>query len=96
MKLHELLARKRELADDMLNGAGDIAPTEFDIADVAPDREEVLFADVVTLDDVLQNAENNHVELYDQSRLAQLLTDHPVRLTEIERFLLPPMIPPAR
>ena len=26
-------------------------------------------------------------ELYDQSRLAQLLTDHPVRLTEIERFV---------
>lgn len=185
MKLHELLARKRELADDMLNGAGDIAPAEFDIADVAPDREEVLFADVVSLDDVLQmrpdyfeglvavlwqqrgfhevqrtpgsgddgvdvvaiqrpvgeliqcktsssenarlgwdaikdvvagaaayemrhpdvrfnrvcitnqffndtaqrHAENNHVELYDQPRLARLLADHPVRLTEIERFL---------
>lgn len=185
MKLHELLARKRALADDMLNGAGDISPAEFDIADVAPDREEVLLTDVVTLDDVLQmrpdyfeglvaalwqqrgfhevqrtpgsgddgvdvvaiqrprgeliqcktsstenarlgweaikdvvagaatyekrhldvrfnkvcitnqffnataqrHAENNHVELYDQSRLAQLLTDHPVRLVDIERFL---------
>jgi Holliday junction resolvase len=185
MKLHELLARKRELADDMLNGAGDITPAEFDLADVAPDREEVLVADVVTLGDVLQmrpdyfeglvaaiwqrrgfrevqrtpdsgddgvdvvaihrpqgeliqcktsssenarlgweaikdvvagaaayerrhpdvrfnrvcitnqffnataqrHAENNHVELYDQPRLAQLLADHPVRLTEIERFL---------
>jgi len=27
------------------------------------------------------------LELYDQPRLAQLLTEHPVRLTEIERFL---------
>lgn len=185
MKLHELLARKRELADDMLNGAGDITPAEFDIADVVPDREDVLCADMVTLDDVLQmrpdyfeglvaalwqqrgfrevqrtpssgddgvdvvaiqrpqgeliqcktsatesarlgwdaikdvvtgaaayeqrhpdvrfkkvcitnqffnataqrHAENHHVELYDQPRLAQLLTEHPVRLTEIERFL---------
>jgi Holliday junction resolvase len=185
MKLHELLECKRELADDMLNGAGDIMPAEFDLADVAPDRDEVLFADMVTLDDVLQmrpdyfeglvaalwqqrgfrevqrtpgsgddgvdvvaiqrprgeliqcktsstkdarldwqaikdvvagaaayekrhpdvrfkkicvtnqffnanarrHAENNQVELYDQPRLAKLLADHPVRLTEIERFL---------
>ena len=185
MKLHELLARKRELADDMLNGTGDVTPAEFDIADVAPDREVVLFADVVTFDEVLQmrpdyfeglvavlwqqrgfrevqrtptsgddgvdvvaiqrpqgeliqcktsatenarlgweaikdvvagaaayekrhpdvrfnkvcitnqffnpnaqrHAENNQVELYDQLRLAQLLAAHPVRLTEIERFL---------
>ncbi len=187
MKLHELLERKRELADDMLNGTGDITPAEFDLADVVPNRDEMLFADAVTFDDVLQmrpdyfeglvaalwqqrgfrevqrtpgsgddgvdvvaihrpqgeliqcktsssenarlgweaikdvvagaaayekrhpdvrfkkvcitnqffndtaqrHAENNHVELYDQPRLVQLLADHPVRLTEIERFLYP-------
>lgn len=193
MKLHELLARKRELADDMLNGAGDIVPAEFDLADVVPNRDEMLFADKVTFDDVLQmrpdyfeglaaalwqqrgfrevqrtpgsgddgvdvvairrpqgeliqcktsssenvrlgwdaikdvvagaaayekrhpgvhfkkvcitnqffnataqrHAENHCVELYDQPRLAQLLADHPVRLTEIERFLYTEWNPPG-
>jgi hypothetical protein len=36
MKLDELLVRKRALAGDMLNGAGDIMPGEFNVGDVVP------------------------------------------------------------
>ena len=35
-KLDRLLALKRALAEDMLNGAGDVGPSEFDIGEVAP------------------------------------------------------------
>jgi hypothetical protein len=31
VKLDELLERKRILAKDMLNGAGDISPEDFDV-----------------------------------------------------------------
>lgn len=36
VKLDQLLTRKRELASDMLNGAGDVGPADFNIADVVP------------------------------------------------------------
>lgn len=54
MKLHELLQRKRELARDMLNGAGEISPNEFDLADVIPIGDDQPFDARLTLDDVLQ------------------------------------------
>ncbi len=185
MKLHELLNRKRELASDMLNGTGEISPSDFDLADVIPTSDDLALDARITLDDMLQmhpdyfeglvaalwrqrgfpevlrtptrgdhgvdvvalhrpqgeliqcktsscenaqlgwdaikdvvagaatyehrhpdvqfkrvcvtnqffnattqrHAENNHVELYDQRRLAQFLKDYPVRLLDIERFL---------
>lgn len=37
VKLDQLLTLKRELARDMLNGSGDLAPGDFSIMDVAPD-----------------------------------------------------------
>ena len=36
VKLDQLLTKKRELAADMLNGSGDLAPGDFEIADVIP------------------------------------------------------------
>lgn len=36
VKLDRLLEKKRSLANDMLNGAGDLKPGEFDFEDVAP------------------------------------------------------------
>ena len=36
VKLDQLLTKKRELANDMLNGAGDLSPNDFNIADVIP------------------------------------------------------------
>lgn len=36
IKLDELLEYKRKLAEDMLNGSGDIAPGDFNIVDVVP------------------------------------------------------------
>lgn len=36
VKLDQLLSKKRELASDMLNGSGDLSPSDFNIADVIP------------------------------------------------------------
>lgn len=36
VKLDQLLNKMRELAADMLNGSGDLAPGDFEIADVIP------------------------------------------------------------
>jgi SNF2 family DNA or RNA helicase/Holliday junction resolvase len=36
VKLDQLLAEKRELASDMLNGSGDLSPSEFEIAEIIP------------------------------------------------------------
>src|SRR5512132_228915 len=41
-KLDELLAFKRSLAEDMLNGAGDIRPGEFEIGEVVPGGDAAL------------------------------------------------------
>jgi hypothetical protein len=54
VKLDELLTRKRDLADDMLNGAGDIGPSDFNIADVVPEAESVGLDERVTLDIALK------------------------------------------
>ena len=53
MKLHQLLSRKRELAQDMLNGAGEISPNEFDLADVIPASDSTAFEETITLDNAL-------------------------------------------
>lgn len=54
VKLDQLLTDKRKLADDMLNGTGEIQPGDFDISDVVPGGD---FADdsenIVSLDDAL-------------------------------------------
>ncbi len=39
VKLDQLLTRKRELASDMLNGAGDISPGDFDIGGIVPESQ---------------------------------------------------------
>jgi hypothetical protein len=54
VKLDQLLARKRELADDMLNGSGDIGPSDFNIADVVPEAESCGLDERVTLDMALR------------------------------------------
>ena len=54
MKLHELLNPKRELASDMLNGTGEISPSDFDLADVIPASDGFALDARITLDDVLQ------------------------------------------
>lgn len=36
VKLDQLLTKKRELASDMLNGSGDLTPSDFNIVDVSP------------------------------------------------------------
>jgi len=53
VKLDQLLARKRDLARDMLNGSGDIRPGEFELEDVMPGGD-ALVSEQITLDDVLQ------------------------------------------
>ena len=52
VKLDELLERKRALADDMLNGTGDVGPAEFDIGEVAPPGGIGAEAKPLTIDDV--------------------------------------------
>lgn len=54
VKLDHLLAYKRELAGDMLNGAGDVKPGDFNIADVVPKADAVDIDERVTLDIALR------------------------------------------
>lgn len=54
VKLDQLLARKRELANDMLNGSGDIGPNDFNIADVVPEADRATVDSLVTLDVALR------------------------------------------
>lgn len=54
VKLDRLLRVKRELAADMLNGAGDVSPADFDLADVAPVAGADGLDDQVTMDHVVQ------------------------------------------
>ena len=39
VKLDQLLTYKRELAEDMLNGAGDVTPGDFNVGDVVPNGD---------------------------------------------------------
>ena len=50
VKLDQLLSKKRRLADDMLNGSGDIGPSDFNIADVVPETDQSGLDEQVLLD----------------------------------------------
>ncbi|SIT39489.1 SNF2-related protein [Paraburkholderia piptadeniae] len=54
VKLDQLLGYKRGLAEDMLNGAGDVAPADFNIADVVPDSQSASIDERITLDMALR------------------------------------------
>ncbi len=62
-KLDELLARKRALAGDMLNGTGDVGPDEFEIGGVAPPGSNHSSSRCLALDDVLRMLPR-HFEAY--------------------------------
>jgi hypothetical protein len=53
-KLDRLLQYKRGLADDMLNGSGDVGPNDFDLKDMAPKNASQVQDKHLTLDDVLR------------------------------------------
>lgn len=53
-KLDKLLAYKRRLAEDMLNGAGDVTSADFDLADVVPVSDTRDLDPRVTLDMALR------------------------------------------
>jgi SNF2 family DNA or RNA helicase len=57
-KLDRLLERKRELARDMLNGAGDVSPNDFSLDDMIPDDLKKESETKLTLDDVLHMRSN--------------------------------------
>ncbi|MDM4765980.1 SNF2-related protein [Pelomonas sp. SE-A7] len=54
VKLDHLLTYKRGLAEDMLNGSGDVAPGDFNIADVVPEADAANIDERVTLDMALR------------------------------------------
>jgi hypothetical protein len=54
VKLDQLLTFKRKLAEDMLNGAGDVAPGDFVMTDVIPDGETAGIDERITLDMALR------------------------------------------
>lgn len=54
VKLDQLLTYKRTLAEDMLNGYGDVTPGDFNIADVVPEAEAAGIDERVTLDKALR------------------------------------------
>ncbi|QUN31577.1 restriction endonuclease [Cupriavidus sp. KK10] len=54
VKLDMLLEYKRGLAEDMLNGAGDVAPGDFNLADVVPESEGADMHERITLDMALR------------------------------------------
>lgn len=54
VKLDELLNRKRELAVDMLNGAGDVGIGDFGIDQIVPGGSAKIDDTLITLDDVLR------------------------------------------
>lgn len=54
VKLDQLLNQKRALAEDMLNGSGDIAPSELNPFDLAPLEAGAAPDELLALDDVLR------------------------------------------
>src|SRR5262249_2431099 len=52
-KLDRLLERKRDLARDMLNGAGDVNPNDFSLDDMVPDDLKSAPETKLSVDDVL-------------------------------------------
>ena len=63
VRLDELLTRKRSLAGDMLNGAGDVQPNEFDIGGVSPPGAQSVAPKCLALEDVLRMLPR-HFEAY--------------------------------
>jgi Holliday junction resolvase len=61
VRLDELLSWKRELAKDMLNGSPDLAPGDFSVAEVVPERDRVEMDERVDLG-VAQRMEWNYLE----------------------------------
>jgi len=53
VKLDKLLSNKRALADDMLNGAGEVRPGEFHLDDMMPDGSSGRPDPKLTLDNIL-------------------------------------------
>lgn len=53
-KLDQLLTYKRGLAEDMLNGSGDLSPGDFNITDVVPSAEAEGIDERITLDMALR------------------------------------------
>ncbi|MFO1395463.1 MAG: SNF2-related protein [Burkholderiales bacterium] len=54
IRLDQLLEHKRRLAEDMLNGSGDISPNDFDPTDLSPSEAGTVVEEELTLDDVLR------------------------------------------
>jgi hypothetical protein len=54
VKLDRLLTYKRSLAEDMLNGSGDVTPGDFNVADVVPKADAADLDERVTLDMALR------------------------------------------
>lgn len=54
VKLDQLLSKKRELANDMLNGSGDLNPGDFNLADVIPGGDAELIDERVSLEMALR------------------------------------------
>jgi SNF2 family DNA or RNA helicase len=54
VRLHELLDHKRRLADDMLNGSGDLTPQDFDPRDIAPPDAVSSLHEPLTVEHVLR------------------------------------------
>lgn len=63
VKLDELLRHKRSLAQDMLNGSGDLSATEFDLGEVAPPGTSGIKPRALTFDDVLR-MQSRYFEAY--------------------------------
>ncbi len=63
VKLDQLLAYKRLLADDMLNGSGDILPGDLDPAGIAPAEVGDFSDEVLTIDDLLR-MDSRHFEAF--------------------------------
>lgn len=54
VKLDQLLTYKRTLAEDMLNGSGDVTPGDFNIADVVPESDARDIDERITLEMALR------------------------------------------
>ncbi len=67
IKLDQLLSYKRTLAEDMLNGSGDVRPGGFDLADVVPAGDVSSLDQLVTLDTALRDRAkiSSHLALSD-------------------------------
>lgn len=60
-KLDQLLTKKRELANDMLNGSGELTPGDFNITEVVPANGVQNFDENIVLDHILR-MEARHFE----------------------------------